>query len=80
MVLCSRAIVTVVGSIHMSSMDRDQRKPLRASISHDVDDPAPGDLDTCEAGRIFRFLMSDKVEERRRFIEENAVNVKNLDI
>jgi len=38
------------------------------------------DLDAREADRIFRLLMGDNVEERRRFIEENAVNVKNLDV
>ena len=33
-----------------------------------------------EAAPIFHLLMGENVEERRRFIEENAVNVKNLDI
>ena len=33
-----------------------------------------------DADRIFRLLMGENVEQRRQFIEENATNVKNLDI
>ena len=63
-----------------TTMDRAQRTLLRVVVSEDMEDLEQADLDAREADRIFRVLMGDNVEQRRRFIEENAVNVKNLDI
>ncbi|MCK4658931.1 MAG: DNA gyrase subunit B [Phycisphaerae bacterium] len=68
------------GELWETTMDRSKRTLLRVTITDDPDDPEQLDIDAREADRIFRVLMGDNVDQRRRFIEENAINVKNLDV
>ena len=63
-----------------TTMDHDRRTLLRVTVSDDPDDAEQVAIDFQEADRMFHVLMGDNVEERRRFIEENAMGVKNLDV
>ncbi|HRX85364.1 MAG TPA: DNA gyrase subunit B [Phycisphaerae bacterium] len=63
-----------------TTMDRDRRTLLRVTLTDDPDDAEQQALDAQEADRMFHVLMGDSVEERRRFIEENAINARNLDV
>ncbi len=54
-----------------TTMDPSNRKLLRVQLNED---------NAVEADKMFTVLMGDVVEPRRQFIEDNALNVRNLDV
>ncbi len=54
-----------------TTMDPDKRKLLQVELNED---------NAIEADKMFTVLMGDVVEPRKQFIEDNALNVRNLDV
>lgn len=54
-----------------TTMDPEGRQLLQVRLDEDNE---------IEADRMFDILMGDVVEPRKRFIEDNALNVRNLDV
>jgi DNA gyrase subunit B len=52
-----------------TTMDPERRSLLKVSV-----------VDAAEADRIFSVLMGDEVDERKKFIETNALEALNLDV
>ena len=55
--------------LYQTTMDPDRRKLLQVVLE-----------DAVAASEVFTMLMGDEVPPRREFIEENALNVRNLDV
>lgn len=57
--------------LYSTTMDPSTRQLLRVRLD---------DENALEADKMFDVLMGDIVEPRKRFIEDNALNVRNLDV
>ena len=55
--------------LYETTMNPANRKFLRVEVT-----------DAVEAEEMFTKLMGEEVEPRRQFIQDNALNVRNLDI
>lgn len=57
--------------LYETTMDPNKRKMLRVRLD---------ETNALDADKMFTILMGDVVEPRRIFIEDNALNVRNLDV
>jgi DNA gyrase subunit B len=54
-----------------TTMNPEKRKLLKVDLNED---------NAVDADKMFTRLMGDLVEPRRQYIEDNALNVRNLDV
>jgi DNA gyrase subunit B len=54
-----------------TTMNPEKRRLMKVDLN---------ETNAVDADRMFTILMGDVVEPRRQFIEDNALNVRNLDV
>ena len=57
--------------LYETTMNPERRKFLKVELNDD---------NALEAGKMFSLLMGEVVETRKIFIEDNALNVRSLDV
>lgn len=57
--------------LYETTMNPERRRFLKVELNDD---------NSLDAGKMFSLLMGEVVEPRRHFIEDNALNVRNLDV